>query len=241
MKFKISVALVALFVVISACKKTTVFNGAKINTLNDFVHGYSASFTYNENGTINTIVKTNGIKQQVYYSGDTVTVATLNGVGQTTSADIYVLNGSGYAASWQGEFVDQHNSGAYSYDGNGNVTQSLIYSNHVLASTDNYTNNSAKNAVEIQHINASTGVTTYDYLEYLNSNGNTVGVQNMGQYYLGVSSANLKATDVQIGQQGDTVDVISYRYRYNGSSDVDTLVSYHKNGTLADSITYIYF
>jgi len=243
MKLKIAVALVAFFAVISACKKSSLFSGAKINTLTNYSPvggGYRETFTYNANGTVATMVRNDGTKQAVYYSGDTVTVATLNGVGQTTSAVEYVVNGSGYATTSQGEFVNQHNSGSYSYDGNGMWTQVNSFVNHILSNTDNYTNNSAKNAVEVQHVSATNG-TTYDYYTFLTSNANTIGVQNMGQYYLGVSSANLISTDVQINQSGDTSDIISYRYRYDGSSNVDTMVSYHRNGTLADSITYTYY
>ncbi len=233
----------AFFVVISACKKSTLFSGAKIYQLNNFSPvggGYSETFTYNTNGTVATMVKNNGIKQEAYYQGDTVTIATLNGLGQTTNATSYVLNSSGYATAWQGELVDRNNSGGYTYDANGMFTQATTYANHVLANTDNYTNNSAKNAVEIQHVNVANG-TTYDYFTFLTSNANTIGVQNMGQYYLGVSSTNLISTDVQINQNGDTTDIISYRYRYNGSAYVDTMVSYHRNGALADSITYTYY
>lgn len=240
MKLKIAVVLVAFFVAVSACKKNTPFSGAKINTLNDFVAGYSETFTYNANGTVSTIVRSDGTRQAVYYSGDTVTVATLNGLGQTTSAIDYILNSSAYADTSQGQFVDQHNSAAYTYDGNGMLTVVKTYVNHVLKNTDNYTNNSAKNAVVIQHITPGSGV-TYDYFTFLNSNGNTIGVQNMGEYYLGVSSADLIAEDVQINQTLDTTDIITYRYRFNGSSDVDTLVAYHRDGLLADSITYTYY
>jgi hypothetical protein len=240
---KIAVVLVALFVIISACKKTNSFSGAKVYQLNNFSPvggGYSETFTYNASGDVATMVKNNGIKQSVYYQGDTVTVATLNGLGQTTSAIEYILNGSGYAITWQGEFVDRNNSGGFAYDGNGMLTQATTYANHTLANTDNYTNNSAKNAVEIQHVNVANG-TTYDYFTFLTSNNNTIGVQDFGQYYLGVSSSNLISTDVQINQAGDTTDIISYRYRYNGSAYVDTMVSYHRNGLLADSITYTYY
>ena len=242
MKIKIAVVLVTFFVIISACKKSSLFSGAKINTLNNYSPGagFSETFTYNSNGTVATQQKNNGVKIVYYYSGNTVTMATVNGLGQTTSATEYILNSSGYADSSQGQFIAQHNSGAFSYDANGNWTQVKAYVDHNLNSTDNYTNNSAKNVVEIQHINASGG-TTYDYLTYFTSNNNSIGVQNMGQYYLGVSSANLVHTDIQIGVNLDTTDVITYRYRYDGSGNVDTMVAYHRNGTLADSITYTYY
>jgi hypothetical protein len=186
------------------------------------------------------MVKNNGTKYAVYYEGDTVTVAQLNGLGQTTSAIAYITNSSGYSTSWQGQFVDQHNSGGFSYDVNGMLTQATTYVNKVLTNTDNYTNNSAKNAVEIQHVSPST-TTVYDYYTFLSSNLNTIGVQDFGQYYLGVSSSDLLSTDVQINQNGDTTDIITYGYRYNGSSYVDTMVAYHRNGELADSLTYTYY
>jgi len=243
MKVKIAVALVTFFVIISACKKSALFSGSKIATLTNYSPvggGYKETFTYNSDGRVATMVRNDGIKQAVYYSGDTVTVATLNGLGQTTDAVEYVLNGSGYAVSSQGEFVSQHNSGTYSYDGNGMWTQVNSYVNHTLTNTDNYTNNSAKNAVEIQHVSPTNG-TSYDYYNFYTSNGNTIGVQNMGEYYLGVSSANLISTDVKIATNGDTSDIISYRYRYDGSSNVDTMVSYNRAGHLVDSITYTYY
>ena len=246
MKTKIAVALVACFVIISACKKSGVFSGAKIATLNNYSPGagYSASFTYNTtNGAVVTQIR-NNVKYEYYYAGDTVTEAQVNALGQTTNATVYVLNGSGYADTAQGEFINQHNSYAYTYDANGMLTQVKTYSNHVLTNTDNYTNNSAKNLVEIQHISAS-NVITYDYYNYFTSNNNSVGVQNMGQYYLGISSVNLVETDVKINANADTTDIISWHYFYDGSGNVDTAVAYHTfhttTGALVDSITYTYY
>jgi len=248
MKIKLAVLLVAFVLVISACKKNGVFSGSKIYTLNDYSPGagYSETFTYNSsNGSIATLVRNDGQKFIYYYSGDTVTAAQVNGLGQTTSSVEYYTNSSGYADSSQGQLIAQHNSNAYTYDVNGMYTQVKTYVNHVLNSTDNYTNNSAKNLVEVQHINAS-NVSTYDYYTYFTSNNNTIGVQNMGQYYLGVSSTNLIETDVQINSALDTTDIITYRYRYDGSGNVDTMVAYHTYhnnlyGTLADSVTYTYY
>jgi hypothetical protein len=243
MKIKIMLAFVALLISIPACKKGNTFSGAKVYQVNNFSPvggGYTETFTYNANGTVATMVKNNGTKYAVYYEGDTVTVAQLNGLGQTTSAIAYITNSSGYSTSWQGQFVDQHNSGGFSYDVNGMLTQATTYVNKVLTNTDNYTNNSAKNAVEIQHVSPST-TTVYDYYTFLSSNLNTIGVQDFGQYYLGVSSSDLLSTDVQINQNGDTTDIITYGYRYNGSSYVDTMVAYHRNGELADSLTYTYY
>ena len=243
MKIKFAIVLVTCFVVISACKKTGVFSGSKINTITNYspsTGGYSETFTYNENGTVATMVRTDGIKMAVYYQGDTVTVATVNGLGQTTSATEYILNSSGWADTSQGQFVAQHNSNSYTYDVNGQLTLLKTFVNHVLTSQDIYQYNSGKNNNYTQHINSS-GVSTYDYYVLAASNANTIGVQNMGEYYLGVSSADLIQTDVQLNQNLDTTDIISYRYRYDGSANVDTMVSYHKSGALKDSITYTYY
>jgi hypothetical protein len=250
MKTRIAIVLVACFLIISACKKNALFSGSKIYTLNNYSPGagYSETFTYNGDGTIATLVRNDGIKIIYYYSanGDTVTAAQVNGLGQTTTATEYVLNSSKYADTAQGEFIAQHNSNTYSYDVNGMWTQVKTYINHGLNTTDNYTNNSAKDAVVIQHVN-SANISTYDYYTFYTSNANTIGVQNMGQYYLGVSSANLISTDVKIASNLDTTDIITYQYRYDGSGNVDTMVAYHtwrgnsQFGALVDSITYTYY
>ena len=243
MKTKFAVVLVTLFVVISACKKTSVFSGSKVKTMANFSPGsggYIQTYTYNANGTVSTMVRNDGIKMIVYYQGDTVTVATVNGLGQTTSATEYILNTSGWADTSQGQLVAQHNSNSYQYDANGHLTQLKTFVNHILTAQDNYTINSAKNNTYTQHINSS-GVSTYDYYVFASSNANTIGVQNTGQYYLGVSSTNLIQTDVQLNQNLDTTDIVSYRYRYDGSSNVDTMVSYHRNGNLKDSVIYTYY
>jgi hypothetical protein len=244
MKVKIVVVFITCLIIISACKKNNAFSGAKIYTLNDYSPGahYSETFTYNANGTINTTVDNNGVKTIYYYSanGDTVTAAQVNAIGQTTTATEYILNSSQYADTAQGELIAQNNANAYTYDANGMWTQVKTYLNHQLTRTDNYTNNSAKNCVEIQHI-SNTNVSTYDYYTFLSSNANTIGVQNMGQYYFGVSSADLIQTDVVIAANLDTTDIITYHYDYNGSGYVDTAVAYHRNGTLADSVTYTYY
>jgi len=62
MKTKIGVVLVCCIIIISACKKTTIFSGSKINTLNNYSPnggGYTETFTYNETGTVSTMVKNN--------------------------------------------------------------------------------------------------------------------------------------------------------------------------------------
>ena len=241
MKTKVVVLLLASLLVISACKKAGIFTGSKIYTLNNYTAGYKETFTYNSSdGSIATLVRNDGVKIVYYYSGDTVTAAQVNGIGQTTNATTYIKNSSGYADSAQGEFISQYNSNAYTYDANGMWTGVKSYVHHAHTTSDTYTNNSAKNLVEVQHTNSS-NTSTYDYYTYYLSNNNTVGVQNMGQYYLGVSSTNLVQTDIVIGAALDTTDIITYRYRYDGSGNVDTLVAYHRNGTLADSITYTYY
>jgi hypothetical protein len=245
MKVKILAVILTCLIIVSACKKNAVFSGSKVYTLNDYSPGagYKATFTYNADGTIATQVRNNGVKIIYYYSanGDTVTAAQVNAIGQTTTATEYFLNSSKYADTAQGQLINQHNSNAYTYDVNGMWTQVKTYVDHALKNTDNYTNNSAKDAVEIQHVSPTTG-TTYDYFTFFTSNANTIGVQNMGQYYLGVSSANLIQTDVQVGTVAtDTTDIITWRYRYDGSGNVDTAVAYHRTGTLADSVIYTYY
>ena len=213
MKVKIVVVFITCLTIISACTKPTAFSGAKISTLNNYSPGagYSETFTYNGDGTIATMVRNDGVKIIYYYSanGDTVTAAQVNGLGQTTTATEYFLNSSKRADSAQGQFIAQHNSSAYTYNSTGMWTQAKTYVNHVLVNTDNFTNNSINNLVQIQHINGS-NVITYDYFTFVPSNTNTIGVQNMGQYFLGTSSANLVSTDVQVGSiPTDTTDIIT--------------------------------
>jgi hypothetical protein len=239
MKTKVAFTLLAGFLLVS---------GSKISTINNFVQRYTSAFTYNTtNGAIVTLVQ-NGVKYEYYYSADTVWEDQVNALGQTTNQTKYIVNSSGYADTAQGELISQNTSYAYTYDANGMLTQVKTYTNHVLTKTDIYTNNSAKNLVEVQHIPASTNISTYDYYTYYTSNTNTIGVQNMGQYYLGVSSTNLVETDVQIAANLDTADIITWHYFYDGSGNVDTAVAYHTYpgntslyNALADSSTYTYY
>jgi hypothetical protein len=237
MKSKILFIFLVIILGIAACKKSSVFTGAKIYQQVNLKNGVMSTYTYNTDGSINTIQLNTGEKTTFAYGTNTVLMSQINNQSQTVSATSYFLNGSHYADSAYGEYQTQNSTFSYQWDGNDMLLQQNTYALGVAANIDFYTN-ANKNVEYVQHTTATT--TTYDYYGYLLANGNTIGVQNMGENFLGVSTANLVLTDVQLNINRDTTDIISYRYRYNGAN-VDTMVSYHRSGALKDSIAYNYY
>ena len=229
-----------IVVIYSGCKKAdSVFSGAKVHVLTNFVGGYIDTYTYNANdGRVSVIDHNTGDKTIYTYSGDTVLMQYIIGGTVTSSATKYILNGQ-YADTSVGLYQAQHIATKYSFDGNGQLTEQKNYSYGNLASTVNYTLTN-KDATCVTTTNASNGTHTSVYYSY-STNSNSIGNQDFGMPFLGEGNVHLPTTKVLIGVNNDTTNIITYKYRYNTSSFVDTLVSYDRSGTLVDSIAYTYY
>jgi hypothetical protein len=239
MKLKLAaVSLIVLFTVFGCKKSNGPFTGVKIYTRTDFKAGIIYTYTYNTDGSVSTIQKNIGGKTTYQYNGSNVLASVLNASGVTTDATSYIINSSGYADSSQGEYLSQNISATYTYDGNGQVLQQRNYTSHTLTSTLDYSNNNAKNLASVTTTYPN-GTHVYDYFNYSTS-GNTIGIQNMGMFYMGVNYANLPVVDVQLNNALDTTDIIVYHYHFDGSN-VDTMATYHRNGALKDSMAFTYY
>jgi hypothetical protein len=228
-----------LLLLLAACGKGGLFTGAKIYQVTNIRTGVITTYTYDgTNGGVSSIVVGNNGKTEIAYNGNNVLVSQINPLGYTISGTSYTLNSSGYADTAEGQLQFQNLRASYQYDVNGMILQQRLYAAGACTEIDFYTN-ANKNLAQVLH-QYQNGTYDYDYYSYLLANGNTIGVQNYGQFYMGVSAANLVLNDVKIDQSGDTTEIISYRYRYNGT-DVDTVVSYNRAGQLVDSIAYTYY
>lgn len=235
-----SFMLFAVLLFAAGCKKSNSFTGAKIYTLSDFRAGITYTYTYNSDGTVSTVQKSTGGKITYGYNSGTVLQSTVSSGGVTTDATSYSLNSSGYASSSQGQYLSQNSSAQYSYDDNGQLTEQKNFTSGTVLNSDLVYNNSNKDIVSLTTTNNG-GTKSYDYYTYNATVTNTLGVQNKGLNFLGVSNANIVLSDIKINQGGDTTDVISFRYHYDGSTRPDTIVSHNKSGFLVDSFAVTYY
>ncbi|HWB61936.1 MAG TPA: hypothetical protein VG603_00390 [Chitinophagales bacterium] len=237
---KIAFALMVVLGLVAACKKSTTFDGAKIEVETNFRLGRVSTYTYNSDGTLNTISDNIGNRTLVDYSTGTALLTNYSSTGAVVSAISYQLNSANYADTAQGQYQLQNYRYTYTYDGNGQLTQQNTYTGGALSSVATYSI-SNKNVTQLNTSNAAGTSHSYDYYAYDASNTNSTGLQNHGYYFLGASSANVVLADVKINSNGDTTDIIKYKYHYDGSSRIDTMASYNRNGQLVDSMAYTYF
>lgn len=229
-----------LFVLtLSCCKKTdTPFSGAKVITSTNLKAGYTDTYSYGTDGNVTVINRSNGEKRVFTYTGDTILMQYITSASVIASATKYLLHGAKYADTSFGLYQAQNNSNKYSYDGNGQLTQQKNYGFGVLTSVADYTLGN-KNLVAVTNTNTSANTHTYQYYSYA-TNTNTIGNQNFGMGFLGVGSLYLPLKQVQTAQNGDTTNIITYRYHYDAGSNVDTMASYDRTGHLIDSLAYTY-
>jgi len=229
--------LAALAVGFSACKKVTqTFSGSKVLTANNLLAGYTETYTYNDDGNLVTVQRTPGNRTDYTYSGDTVLMQEYNGP-VLVSGMRYFLNGDAYADSSYGLVQAQNNSYTYAYDGNGQLTQLKAYAFGAYSSTTDYTVGN-KN-VTVAYTTQANGTNSSVYYAFVNTVTNTIGNQNFGRGFLGIGNLNAPVTRVNINSNGDTTDVVQYKYGVSNSNIV-SMVSYNKQGVLVDSMTYTY-
>jgi hypothetical protein len=232
-------AALCLLFVLSCNKNDPSFSGAKVKTVTNFIGGYIDTYTYNSDGNVVLVQRNLGDKTVYTYKGDTVIMQSINGASVTYSETDYVLHGQKCAAESFGKLQAQNSSAQYTYDANNQLTEQKNYGLSSLTSTvDYYIPN--KNPTTVT-TTLSNGTKSYLYMDYYTSNNNTIGTQDFGKGFLGYGSAYALKTVVHVGANNDTTDVVAYRYKYDGSSNIDTLVSYSRNGALVDSMAFTYY
>ncbi len=245
MKNKIAVFAAALIIVLAACNKTQPFAGPKLYKKIDMRSGGVSTYVYNTDGTIASISSNTGSDTTFQYTGDTVYEVDRAPNGSIIAGYFYFKNSSGFADSVQGLFSQQNYTYAYSYDAYDIITTAKVYLSHNLQQTFNYTT-SGKNIYELNTVNNAGASQSYDYYQFFTSNTNSVGVQDQGKYFLGASPASPTEKDIYINNNLDTVYTLNYRYAYDGSGRIDTMVSYKTlHGTLTvtqlDSVAFSYY
>jgi hypothetical protein len=231
--------LVLLCALASSCKKTAEsFSGAKVLTATNMVAGYIDTYTYNSDGSVALIQRNSGEKVAFIYAGDSVSRRSINAASVVESITNYFLRGDTYADTSYGLVQAQNNSSTYAFNSDGQLVQqkNFAFGNPVLIADYSLTN---KNVSSIAYTNPASNTHSYAYYSFGTAT-NSIGNQNFGQGFLGVGNLNVVNTCVQIAQNGDTTGIITYKYRYNGGSDIDTMVSYNRNGLLLDSMAYSY-
>ena len=232
-------SLFCLVLSIACCKKEDpAFSGAKVLTTTHLLGGYIDTYTYNSSGNVESIAHSTGDKTIFIYTGDTVLMEYVIGGTVVSTATEYLLHGQKYADTSFGLYQAQNNSAKYAYNSDGQLTQQKNYAYGLLNSTYDFTLN-GKNIVNSTNTVASSSTQTHSYYAYSTST-NTIGNQNFGMGFLGVGNVYTPTVQVQIGSNGDTTNIITYKYHYNSSSYVDTLVTHDRNGHVIDSLAYSY-
>lgn len=236
MKYTLFVlAILALF--LSSCKKPDdSFSGAKVLTASNLVANYTETYTYNGDGNLITIQRVPGNRTEYTYTGDTVLVQEFSAGSVLITGMRYILSGA-YTDTSYGLVQAQNNSYRYAYDGNGQLTQLKSYGFGALANTADYAL-SNKNVTSITYTYPN-NTRNYVYFAYVNTVTNTIGNQNFGKGFLGIGTLHSPVTRVSINNNGDTTDVIQYKYGVS-SANIVSMVSYNRAGILVDSMTYTY-
>ena len=241
MRIKVFLALIILALTISQCKKNDLtFSGSKVNVLTNFRGGYIDTYTYGSDGNVTLIQRNIGDKVVYLYSGDTVIMQNFSGGTVLNSETNYVLHGQTCADTSFGKLQAQYSSAKYAYNSDNQLTEQKIYSSGTLTSLSEYTLVN-KNTTELVTTTYPSNAVSYYYYSYNVSNTNTIGSQNFGKGFLGFGNVNPINTVVQLAQNLDTVGIITYRYHYDGNSNIDTMASYDRNGHLVDSMAYTYY
>jgi YD repeat-containing protein len=224
---------------ITGCKKEDPsFSGAKVLTTTHLLGGLVDVYTYNSSGNVSLITHSSGDKTVFTYTGDTVLMQYIIGNTVVSSATEYLLRGQKYADTSLGFYQAQNNAAKYTYNSDGQLTEQKNYAFGSLSSTYDFTITN-KDVVSSTNTNASNGTHTTSYYAY-STNTNTIGNQNFGMGFLGVGTVYLPTTQVQIGANGDTTGILTYKYHYNADTYVDTLVIHDRNGHVIDSLAYSY-
>lgn len=237
--------ILLLLLTFGACKHPgpTVYTGSKIDTALNCINHQLTTYTYDDEGNIATIQISQGNRTVFTFSGDSLVEDIFNGAGVLIAGYVYYINNQ-VADSGHGIGQYAHQTYSYSYDDNYMLTQILEYGSGILDSTITYSNGN-KNIIDIEAQAASNNTHFFDYFTYYLSNGNTLGNQAIGENYLGTQTNNLIQTDVKIDNNGDTTDIIRYRYRYDTSGRPDTVSTYSdygsNHGELLDSFIYTYY
>lgn len=239
MKNLLLLTLACAVLSITGCKKEDPgFSGAKVLTTTHLLGGLVDVYTYNTSGNVSLITHSSGDKTVFTYTGDTVLMQYIIGNTVVSSATEYLLRGQKYADTSIGFYQAQNNAAKYTYNSDGQLTQQKNYAFGALSSTYDYTLVS-KDVTSVVNTNASNGTFTALHYAY-STNTNTIGNQNFGMGFLGVGTVYLPTTQVQIGSNGDTTGILTYKYHYNADTYVDTLVIHDRNGHVVDSLAYSY-
>jgi len=241
-------ALVMMLVAfLDSCGKTALnYTGSKIATKEDFSTGVIYTYTYNDDGSVNSITQTASpsyTNSYFTYLHDTILQENKEpGTGVFLNGMCYLTNSIGLADSAFGLKQLQNNTWSYTYDANYYPMQINYYTYNKLYAVDQY-NIVGKNINSIEHFDSTGHTHHWDYYAYYASNTNTLGNQAIGENYLGVQNANLIEYDIiitPVGSDLDTTDIIKYNYRYDTSGRPDTVATYHRNGQMIDSAIYTY-
>jgi hypothetical protein len=245
MNHKIAALSITILIILAACNKSQPFAGPKIYKKVDMRSGVVSTYVYNTDGTVASISSNTGSDTTFQYLGDTVYEVDRANNGSIIAGYYYFKNSSGFADSVQGLFSQQNYSFTYAYNGYDIIDLAKTYLNRVVQQTYNYTT-SGKNIYELNTVNNTAGTQTYNYYQFFTANSNSIGVQDQGKYFLGASPASPTEKDIFINNSLDTVYTITYRYAYDGSGRIDTLVSYKRQQgaitfTQLDSIAFSYY
>lgn len=234
MKFAISISVLSIAVLLSACVKDN--SGNQTRLVKDIVidGNCTVNFTYDAQSRLTSISQCDTF-ETFTYSHDTV-IDIKTSAGLLTYKYIYLLNSSGIA------------KGYYKVGGDGSLATYVIsydQSGHRVSAVDTTHPNTAdnytiqNNDVILEVSNSSVTGNTFSISSiFYNGTRNTLTNANFGMTFYGQSSANLKKADSYDTQQGQYT--VTYTYTLDNQNGVSQQVS-RINGIVTDTRSYDYY
>jgi hypothetical protein len=245
MKNKLPLFALALLTLgsFTACKKKVqTCKISRVFTSDGTTTPAPAVFSYNSNGSLNTIVYPNQSKDSLSYDANTTRLSTYDNAGHLISEMPGIVNGSGYFTSAGKVTYDLLGNGTsqllvFYYNGEGNLTSRNIGSDRL---TYQMLNGNAVSA-SYEHNN----VVTKRYEFFRNAVANKTGIDDLNgvyQPYFGKPSANLLDSLYIIDLNANDTTRIQYVHTLNADDYVNTtkVQTYHGNSVSTAYITYQY-
>ena len=236
----------AVFILYSSCKKKedpiVLDLDALVRNMTQAPSGGSETYTYDGEGRVTQVDRSNGTNTTIVYSGDTVVETTYSDTGSVAGVKTVFLDTSGlalnsYQADGSGNFVSyttytyndsRCKTGEKTYD----INNSLIVNRQISVIGDDIFYATVNDVLTPE--NNAEFAYTYNY-----DLTNTTGNKNLGRTYYGESPSHMPIT---LKKTSSTTGNAYYTFQYtvDGSGRISSQTAYNHQGQLVYTNNYTY-
>jgi len=246
MKNKIILAALVMMVSFYGCKKTEAPAPviSIVKSVSQNPGGTADVYTYDAEGRVQRIQNSSGGRTDFAYAGDTVIETAFDFTGDIVSIKTLLLNGEGlvYSSVTRDTLGNKLSSAQYIYDANKFKTEQKDYNAvNIQTGLKKWTITAENNIGTYESSDTSVNENNYSFWYiYSLESFNTIGNENTGQKYYGVSSKNsLKVLN------RDSYYLYNIRYTYlytlDGSGRTLTMSAYDHQMQLVYTNTHTYY